>query len=279
MLPIGASGSGVSRHAQQIQKAFNQLSEVSLKLATLKRINRGSDDPAGMMAAEELKREIATLDQASRVTEHNRSFAHVASSGLAQAADLLNKLEGNLVTAANDMLSPAERDGIQIEIEAQLDALDRIGASTEFAGKRVFDGQDRQVLVGPDPSNQATLSVPELTSDALGSVDGRLTELRSNVDPSTAIDIVQAARSQVLTAHAKLGAFERNSLNTASELFADTAINLSLALSEIEDADFAVESSNLVRSMILADTAVATARLAASAQWEKASLLDEVLRL
>lgn len=281
MIPIGAGGSGISRHTQQVQKAFNQLSDTSLKLATLKRINRGSDDPAGMIAAEELKREITALDAASRANERNRSFVHVADSGLAQAGDLLNELEGNLVAAASDTLSPAERDGIQIEIDAAIDALDRIGVSTEFAGQRVFDGQDRQVLVGPNPSDQATLSIPEVSSAALGTADARLADLRGNAvdDPGAAVDIVQAARSQLVTARAELGAFERNTIDSASTLFADTAVNLSTALSEIEDADIAVESSNLVRAMILSDTTVATARLAVSAQRAQASLLDEVLRV
>lgn len=280
MLPIGVGGSGVNRQTQQVQKAFDQLSDTTLKLATLKRINRGSDDPAGMIASEELKREIAALDQASRATERNRSFVRVADSGLAQAGELLNELEGNLVAAANEAISPAEREGIQIEIDAAIDALDRIGVSTEFAGRRVLDGQDRQVLVGPDPSDQATLSVPELSSAALGRADGRLSELRGNAadDPSATVEIVQAARSQVVTARGELGAFERNSIDSASKLFADTAVNLSSALSSIEDVDLAVESSNLVRSIILSDAAVATARLAVSVQRAQASLLDEVLR-
>lgn len=279
MLPIGAGGSGINRHTQQVQKAFDRLSETSMKLATLKKINRGSDDPAGMIASEELKRELVALDQASRATERNRSYVHVADSGLAQAGELLNEIEGNLVAAANDALSPAERDAIQIEIDAAIDALDRIGVSTKFAGNQVFDGQEQQVLVGPDPSDQATLNVPQLSSGALGSDQGRLAELRGSAteNPEAATNIVQGARSQVLNARAELGAFERNSIDATSKLFDDAAVNLSAALSEITDTDVALESSNLVRSMILSETAVATARMAVATHRAKASLLDELL--
>ena len=281
MLPIGAGGSGISRQTQQVQKAFEQLSNTSVKLATLKKINRGSDNPAGMIAAEELKRELSALDAASRASERNRSFVHVADSGLAQAGELLNELEGNLVAAANETLSPAERDAIQIEIDAAVDALDRIGVTTQFAGERVFDGASREFLVGPDPSDQATLNVPELSSSALGSEQGTLAELLGDAsnDAETAIDIVQGARSQVLNARAELGAFERNSIDATSRLFDDAAVNLSAALSEITDADVALESSNLVRSMILSDTAVATARLAVATHKAQASLLDELFRV
>ncbi|MBP86744.1 MAG: hypothetical protein CMJ64_08515 [Planctomycetaceae bacterium] len=281
MLPIGAGGSGINRQTQQIQKAFNRLSETSSKLATLKKINRGSDSPAGMIASEELKRELTATDAASRSAERNRSFVHVADSGLAQAGDLLNELEGNLVTAANEALSPAERDAIQIEIDAAVDALDRIGVSTHFASERVFDGQSREVLVGPNPSDQATLNVPELRSGALGSDQGALADLRGSAidDAETAVNIVQGARSQVLNARAELGAFERNSIDATSKLFDDAAVNLNATLSAITDTDVALDSSNLVRSMILTDTAVATARLAAGTYKAQASLLDELFHV
>jgi flagellin-like hook-associated protein FlgL len=280
MLPIGANGGAISRQTQQVQRAFDQLSNTSIKLATLTKINRGSDDPAGMIAAEQLKQELTSLDAASRASERYRSFVHVADSGLAQAGELLKELEGNLVAAANEALSPAERDAIQIEIDAAVDALDRIGVSTRLGGERVFDGQSRDSLVGPNPGDQATLDVPELSSGALGSDQGTLAELRGSAtdDVETALDIVHGARSQVLNARAELGVFERNSIDSTSKLFDDAAVNLSAALSEITDTDVALETSNLARSMILSDTAVATARLAVATHNAQASLLDELLR-
>ncbi|MDA1052559.1 MAG: flagellin [Planctomycetota bacterium] len=284
MLPIGAGAGSVSRQTQQVQRAFDRLSETSIKLATLKRINQGSDDPAGLIAATELNRELTALEEASAATERTRALVHVADSGLGQAGDLLNQIEGNLVVAANGATSPDERAAIQIEIDAAIDALDRIGVNTSFAGKRVFTGESANVLTGPNPDDRASLDIPELTSTALGGESGTLADVRSGGSASvtsgnaeSAGAIIDEARQQVLFARAELGAFERTSIDSAQRLFEDTAVNLSASLSRIADADVALESANLVKAVTLADSAVATARLTVATQRATASLFSELL--
>lgn len=141
MLPIGAGAGSVSRQTQQVSRAFDRLADTSVKLATLKRVNQGSDDPAALIAATELNRELTALEEASAATERTRALVHVADSGLGQAGDLLNQIEGNLVTAASDATSSEERAAIQIEIDAAIDALDRIGRQHAFRGKKSFHGR------------------------------------------------------------------------------------------------------------------------------------------
>ena len=281
MLPIGAGAGNARGQTHQIQRAFDRLNETSVKLATLKRINKGSDDPAGLIAATELNRELKALEEASAASERNRALVHVADSGLGQANDLLNELEGNVVAAANGTLSSDERAAIQIEIDATIDALDRIGVTASFAGNRVFTGESRSVLSGPNPGDQASLEIPELHSSALGGNSGTLADVRSggsaSADPETAAAIIDEARQQVSFSRAELGAFERNTIDATQRLFEDTTANLSSSLSRVQDADIAFESSNLVKAMVLADTSVATAKLAASTQRANASLFSELL--
>lgn len=281
MVLIGAGAGSVSRQTQQVSRAFDRLADTSLKLATLKRINQGSDDPAALIAATELNRELTALEEASAATERTRALAHVADSGLGQAGDLLNRIEGNLVAAASDTTSPNERAAIQIEIDAAIEALDRIGVNTSFAGRKVFTGDTATILAGPDPGDTASLEIPELSATALGGETGTLAELRSGGvaagNPAAGGAIIEEARRQVLTARSELGAFERNSIDSAQRLFEDTAVNLSSSLSRIADADVALESANLAKAITLADASVATARLTASTQRATASLLSELL--
>ncbi|MGI8979901.1 MAG: hypothetical protein ACR2FY_11810 [Pirellulaceae bacterium] len=42
--------------------AFSRMNGVALQMATLLRINSGSDDPAGLIAAAELERDLVTLE-------------------------------------------------------------------------------------------------------------------------------------------------------------------------------------------------------------------------
>ncbi|MBI2480251.1 MAG: flagellin [Planctomycetia bacterium] len=284
MLSIGAGAGSVSRQSQQVSRAFDRLSETSVKLATLKRINRGSDDPAALIAATELNRELTALEEASAATERTRAFIHVADSGLGQAGDLLNQIEGNVVAAANGAISPDERAAMQIEIDAAIEALDRIGANTSFAGKRVFTGESRTVLSGPNPGEKESLDIPELTSAALGGEAGILADVRSGGAASvasgqaeSAVAIIREARQQVLSSRTELGAYERNSLDTAQRVYEDTAVNLRSSLSRIADADMAMESANFVKALTLADTAVAAARLTVSTQRASARLFSELV--
>jgi len=285
MLPIGAGAGSVSRQTQQITRAFDRLSETSVRLATLKRINRGSDDPAALIAATELNRELTSLEEASAATERTRALVHVADSGLGQAGDLLNQIEGNVIAAADGSTSPDQRAAIQIEIDAAIDALDRIGVSTRFAGNRVFTGESVTVLSGPNAGDTHALDIPELTSTALGDESGTLADVRSggvasvaSGNAESAVTIIGEARRQVLSARAELGAYERNSIDSVQHLFEDTAVNLNSSLSRIADTDVALESAHLVKAMTLADSAVAAARLTAVTQRASASLFSELLK-
>jgi flagellin len=284
MLSIGAAAGSVSRQTQQVTRAFDRLAESSIKLATLKRINRGSDDPSALIAATSLNRELTALEEASAAAERTRALVQVADSGLEQASGLLNQIEGNVIAAANGAISSDEQVAIQIEIDAAIDALNRIGVSTSFAGKRVFTGESATVLLGPNPGDWASLDIPELASTALGGESGTLATVRSGGTASvasgqaeSAVAIIDEARRQVLSARAELGAFERDSIDTAQRLFEDTAVNLSSSLSRIADTDVAFESANLVKAITLADSAVAAARLTVAMQRTTSSLFFEVL--
>ena len=80
----------------------------------------------------------------------------------------------------------------------------------------------------------------------------------------------------MLQARSQLAAFERYSIESAQSVLAGAIENVSRAASEIADTDVAVESAGLVRSLILADTAASTVRLAGTSHRLAARLLDDV---
>ena len=282
MLSISAGLSGVDRAAVlQVQRAFERLSEVSLKLSTLKRINRGSDDPAGLIGAETLNRELRALEEATEAADRSRGFVHVVDSGLSQASELLNQVEANVLAAANGAISFEERAALQLETDAALEALDRLGQSTTFAGTRVFSGEPVQVLVGPSVTDQATLNLPEVSSGSLGSPRGVLSDLRSGGaaanDAAAAQEILAGARAALLEARAEAGAFERYTLDATQRVMEDTLVNLSAAYSQISDANVATESAALLQALILADSSVVIAGLAFATHDAAVGLFDTLM--
>jgi flagellin-like hook-associated protein FlgL len=277
----GVNASGLDMAAQfAMGHAFNRLTMVSSRLAAGTRLVRGSDDPAGIIAAGQLADDLAAWQRAREATERSRSFVHVADSALGHVSGLITDLRSHYVAAANDTLSPEQRDALQLQIDAELDAIRRLGGAT-LNGQSVF-GRSAQFLVGSEPYQTATLNLPAV-DDGLGGGSGTLADLRSggaasvNGDRELATRILDEAQAQVLSARAEAGTFERYVLDSSQRVMEDAQSNLASALSAVRDTDYAAESSRLVRDMILADTAVSVARLTFRARRLSVSLFDHLL--
>lgn len=274
--PAGRSGFDV-RIESLISSATARLSGTSLRLATLQRINRGSDDPAGLIAAEQLNRDLAVFEQVDASLEYSQAMTAAADSVLAEASTLVSTIDAKVVAAANDTLSIDQREALQLEVNAAVESLNRLG-QTSFAGNALF-GRTFEFLVGTSPDQTASLQLPAMDS-SLGGASGTLSDLVSggsanlvNGDREQAANILAETRSQITSARSSLGDFDRSSLESARRLNQEMHANTSSALSAIQDADVAAESSRLVRDLILADTTIAAAKLGMRARRSLLSLV------
>lgn len=111
------------------------------RLATGLRINRGKDDPAGLIVSERLRSEMKGLDQAIDNSERASSVIATTEGYLAEVADLLNSIRGLVVEAANTgALSREEIEANQLQIDSAIDSITRISNTASFAGLRLLDG-------------------------------------------------------------------------------------------------------------------------------------------
>ena len=111
------------------------------RLSTGLRINTGKDDPAGLIASENLRAEktgISTaIDNASRAD----NILSTADGGLNEVSSLLNELQGLVGQAANTGgLSPEETQANQLQVDSILSTVNRISGSTNFQGTRLLNG-------------------------------------------------------------------------------------------------------------------------------------------
>lgn len=250
-----------------LARALAQLNESGMRLSTMRRINRGSDDPAGLIAAAELEAELADLEATHRSAGRMTGAVQVADSAMAQVGDLLNVIRGHVVEAAGGGLSEAELQAKQIEVDAALQAINSLGNSTTFGGQKLLDGTytlDLSSLGG----GGAAVTLPEISTGALGGSGGILADLASGGSASLAsgnltqaAEILDAAQTQVLQARTEAGAFQRYTIESTQRVLEDTQENLSSALSQIRDTDVAAETSRQVRSRLLADAAMAALAL------------------
>jgi flagellin len=111
------------------------------RLSTGLRINRGADDPAGLIVSERLRSEIRGLDQAIANSERASSVIATTEGYLAEVADLLNSVKALVVEAANTgAISREEIDANQLEIDSAIESITRISNTASFAGLQLLNG-------------------------------------------------------------------------------------------------------------------------------------------
>ena len=125
----------------------NDLSIRLERLATGLRINRGKDDPAGLIVSETLRKEYRSIEQAINNSTRAINFVSTAEGALSEVSSLLLDLRTLIQSTANSgALSVEEVQANQQEIDAILSSIDRISNTTQFAGEKLLNGPVLQLL-------------------------------------------------------------------------------------------------------------------------------------
>jgi flagellin len=265
-----------------LTRSLSEENRSSERLATLRRINRGSDDPAGLIASAELESELTTIETAERNAARADGVFAVADSALGQVGELLNTVESSALAAAGDTASDAEKAAYQQQIDAALEAIDRIGATTQFAGRKLFDGSasDLSFVLSGDPADAVSVSLPQVDAGSLGGDAGVLRDLASGGTASVAanqsqaaVNIVRQARQAALHSRAQFGAFQALTIDSSRAVLASRAVQLSSALSSIRDTDVALETSRLIRSQLTGSSALFSIRTGGNQRRDLAAVL------
>src|SRR5438045_529587 len=124
-----------------LTRTSDALQQALTRLSTGLRINTGKDDPAGLIASENLRRDITSINTAINNTQQADQLIATADSALGQISNLLNDIRGLVVQAANKgVLSDEQVAANQLQVDSSLDAIDRIAKVTTFQGRKLLDG-------------------------------------------------------------------------------------------------------------------------------------------
>ncbi|MBL4698000.1 MAG: flagellin, partial [Phycisphaerales bacterium] len=111
------------------------------RLSTGLRINRGKDDPAGLIISERLGTDIASITQAIKNGERASAVIATTEGSLTEITDLLNSIKALAVEAANTgALSDEERSANQLQIDSAIQSITRISNTASFGGLKLLDG-------------------------------------------------------------------------------------------------------------------------------------------
>ena len=110
------------------------------KLSSGKRINRASDDAAGLAISEKMNAQIRGLKMASRNALDGVSLVQTAEGAMGEVHSMLQRMRELSVQAANGTMSPDDRRAIQDEINQLTSEVNRIGNGTEFNKLNILQG-------------------------------------------------------------------------------------------------------------------------------------------
>ena len=258
-----------SLNAQRILGINNdRLAQSVERISSGIRINRGSDDAAGLAISEALRSDIRALRQAVRNSNDGISLINVTEGALNEQSGILIRLRELASQAATGTVGSTERQTIQLEFNALRLEIDRISNTTEFNGQKLVDGSlasgvvaANQILVqvGINSNSESRINLNEsIGLDAITSSSLSLDTLTvTNAGGAlTALDSMNTAIAQITSGRGKVGAVQNRLVRTISNL-SITIENLQAAESQIRDADIAEEVALLTRNQILVQASTA----------------------
>jgi len=235
--------------------AFNQSLN---RLGTGLRINSGADDPAGLLASESLRATLAALDAETNANVRASNIASTADGALGEVSGLLTEAKKLVNANANQAgITAEEKSANQFQIDSILSTVDRLANTTSFSGQKLLTGNATITASGK------SLPIDSATSSSLGkTVDNSthytLADLKaggalsgSSANLAIASKVITQAINDVSTQRAKIGAFDKHTLQTRIATIETSREHMLSAVSMIRDTNYAMEVSRNARYDLL----------------------------
>lgn len=132
-----------------LRQSHNDLATSLQRLSTGLAINRGADNPAGLIVSERLRGEIAGVTQAIDNAERAQNVIATTEAALQEISTLLTSIQGLAIEAANTgAFSDDEIAANQLQIDSAIESITRISNTTSFAGLKLLNGSLDYLISG-----------------------------------------------------------------------------------------------------------------------------------
>jgi flagellin len=233
-------------------------------LTSGQRINRASDDAAGLAIAESLRVNARLATVGVRNAQDGISAIAVADGALASIGGVLSRLAELTQQAANGSYSTVQRSALQAEFSTLGSEIERIAVTTTFNGVSLLSGSAQITFqIGFDGASTSQIQLDQgggATLQRLGLATSGSSALTYSLT-GTSTDFAQSAAREALAAvngaitslntlRGTLGTVEGR-LQSAITNLTTSRENIQAAESRISDVDVAVEAAELTRLNIL----------------------------
>ena len=274
--------------SKNLQGAQSKMADSVERLSSGLRINRASDDAAGLGIANALTQQINGANQGVRNLNDGISMVQTAEGAIAAAQEMAQRILTLATQGANGTMGASEKKAIRAEMRQLLVAINSIGDRTKFSGNSLLSGTtvtlqasnvttDTITLTGTSAFKKLGISAGVLTnadilSDAVQGAaaytgtqasDILIIAVDSQTDANIALldftDIMTKSGNYVAdlsTQRSLLGAYQNQIEFTVSNM-ENLSSNLSAARSNVQDTDYASETAALTKGQILQQAATA----------------------
>ncbi len=155
---------------RQLTGANNAINKSLERLSSGLRINRASDDAAGLAIATRLQAQVRGLQQASRNANNAISLVQTAEGALNSVTSILQRLRELAVQAASDDNTDTDRTALNNEASQLRDELTRLANTVEFNGTTLLDGSfsGKKFQIGSNANQTLTFEIADARATALG---------------------------------------------------------------------------------------------------------------
>lgn len=221
----------------------SSLAKSTEKLSSGYRINRASDDAAGLSISEKMRGQIRGLKQASTNAQDGQSLIQTAEGAMNEIHSVLQRMRELTVQAKNDTYLSEDRAKIQKEMKQLQSEITRIAKQTQFNKMNLLNGsfKSKQIQVGANDGQVISFSIKTMSAKAL-----KVNKIASAVRKSKGSAIggqlatIDDAITTVSEARSDLGAIS-NRLDHTIANADNMAENLQSSESKIRDVNIASE--------------------------------------
>ena len=260
--------------ARNLAKTQDAQAQTFNRLSTGLRINSAKDDAAGLYLAQSQTKDIRGLNMATRNAGDGISMAQTAEGALDQITSNLQRINELAIQSANGTYNTAARGGLQKEVDQLTQEVKRIIETTEFNGQKLLNTSAKELTMQVGNQNDSGYQVKAgLKSGLVKNLGAGATAALSAIAAGTltavkTIDISEQSAAQKSIANTRaaidgiseiratfgavMNRFE--AVISGNQIYSE---NLSAARSRVQDADFAVETSNLAKQQVLQQAGVA----------------------
>ncbi|MDB4004097.1 flagellin [Gammaproteobacteria bacterium] len=246
------------------------------RLSTGLRINSAGDDAAGHAISSRMAADIAGLDMGVRNANDAISMIQVMDGATKEITDMLVRMKELATQAASETYSNSDRTNLDAEYQALELEITRIQENTEWNGMKLLDtdagaksiqlGDSAVSFTFTDWSMGSGTALLDLGAD--GTKD-----LTTQVKAAAALTAIDATITDATSEQAKFGAW-MNRLAHAADNLLNVSANTDQSRSRIQDADYALETTNLARTQIIAQASTAMLAQANNMKQTVLALLD-----